>query len=354
MKTKKTDKKAPLKACIFSQMCDVQFEKDSEPDDNSFAITAYSGEIIKNHWWWGNVAFDLQGMSFAKKKTGILEEHFRDKRIGFSTKQDISDKVSVEGKFLSNEDAQKLRSDMREGFPMQASLRLPPTVIEHVKEGATVKVNGHTLRGPGTVFRQSKIEEVSMCVLGTDSSTESKAFAEGGKQEIEFNVLDNKETDMAKERTTELTAETFAADNPELFKQITDTAKAEGAKQVRDEFEEFAGEFGDDPAFCIEQFKAGAKLDEAVRAQNAKLKEKNKKITEAAKNNSAEIKTDKVDPAEQEFSDDAGKTPEKPKADTEEGWRKEFADSPKRQKEFGGSADDYVAFKKAEKAELIE
>ena len=160
---------------------------------------------------------------------------------------------------------------------------------------------------------------------------------------------------MAKEKTTELTAETFAADNTELFRQITAGAKAEGEKQARDEFNKFAEQFGDDPAFCVEQFRAGAKLDDAVRAQNTKLKEANKKLAEKAAENSQTQSTEtKVDPADQEFSDDPKKTPAKPKADTEEAWRKEFADSAKLQKEFGGNADDYVSLKKAEKDGLIE
>lgn len=289
--------KAPLKACIFEQGCQVAFAEGNEqkgPDKN-FNIIAYSGQIIPNHYWWGNVAFDLEGIKFAKKVTPVLQEHFRSDRIGFSTKQEISDKVTLEGPFLSNPKAQELRSDMEEGFPMQASVYLQPDLIEHIKDGETVEVNGHKLKGPGTVFRKGKIHEVSMCTLGADSHTVSKAFAECGKQEIGFNVI-KKEQDMAKDKKTELTAETFAADHPDLFKEVTANAKAEGEKETRELFAKFTEQFGDDPAFCLEQFKAGVSLDEAVRAENTKLKK-------AAAEGTTKV-SEKVDPAVAEFSDE--------------------------------------------------
>ena len=217
---------APLNACIFEQAGEVKFAEGD--DDNRFSITAYSGGIIANHWWWGNVAFDLEGIKFAKKRTPVLQEHFSADRIGFSTKQDISEKVTLEGKFLTNPTAAALRGDIKEGFPMQASVYLPPDIIEQVKEGETVEVNGHKLKGPGAVFRKGNILEVSMCTLGADSNTQSKAFAGGGKEQVEFNIF-RKEQIMAEKKTTEkLTAETFAAEHPDIFTEVQAEAKAAG------------------------------------------------------------------------------------------------------------------------------
>ena len=134
---------APLNACIFNDNAEVAFaEGDSDIKGDHFRIVGYSGGIMKNHWFWGNIAFDLKGMKFAKSRTPVLAEHFRDVRIGFTTKQEISDKVIVEGPFLDNDDAQKLKADMKKGFPMEASLLVPALVVEHVKEGASVNVTG--------------------------------------------------------------------------------------------------------------------------------------------------------------------------------------------------------------------
>jgi hypothetical protein len=300
-KMDKTKTTVPQSACVFEQGCEVKFaDSDDTETKNRFSIVAYSGQVIPNHFWWGNIAFDLEGIKFAKAKTPVLQEHFREDRIGFSTKQDISDKVTLEGKFLSNSKAQELRNDMLDGFPMQASMYLPPTLIEQVKEGETVEVNGHKLKGPGAVFRKGKICEVSMCTLGADSHTQSKAFAEGGKHEIGFNVIE-KEQDMAEKKLkTELTAETFAAEHPVLFEEIQAKAKAEGEKETRELFGEFVEQFGDDPAFCIEQFKAGVSLDEAVRAENVKLK----KAAASTAKQTQQTAAEETDPAVQEFSDE--------------------------------------------------
>jgi hypothetical protein len=100
-------------------------------------------------------------------------------RIGFATMQAITDKVFFEGKFLPNEKAQGLKNDMKAGMPMEASLYIPPMIIEQVMKGQNAQVNGFTLEGPGTVFRKSQIKEVSICVFGADNNTISKVFADG-------------------------------------------------------------------------------------------------------------------------------------------------------------------------------
>lgn len=337
-------KTTPAAACEFADLCTVEFAAGDDGNKNSFSITGYSGEIIKNHWWWGNVAFDLSGMKFKSKKTPVLDSHTTGRRIGFAEKQVIEDKVRFEGPFLSNQIAKELQSDMQEGFPMQASLSLEPSIIEEVKDGASVSVNGYTLKGPGSVFRKSVIKEVSMCVFGYDSNTESKAFADGGRQ-LAFELTNTKENDMSKEetKTKVLTATEFAAENPAVFEEITSKAKtegkAEGAKQTKEEFAKFAEKFGDDPAFCIEQLKAGVSLADAVEAENAKLKKQNKEFAEKSK----DTKTDDS-LASNEFSDTASGGDGGEEASDEDGWKAEFAGSKDLKTEFG-EVGNYVAFK---------
>lgn len=339
-------KPAPIEACIFVETEDaVRFA--DEDRDNEFVIIGYSGEIIPNHWYWGNLAFDLKGIKFAKKNTPVLEEHTSSARIGVTTKQEKYGQVRFEGKFLNNDKAQSLRKDMQDGFPMEASLYIKPLLIEQVTEGQTAKVNGKILEGPGAVFRKSVIKETSMCLFGADSNTMSKAFADGGKQEIKFEVDNTKENQMSEQEqeTTELTAEIFAADNPDLYQQITANAKAEGEKKAKELFDKFAEKFGDDPAFIIEQFRSGKTIEEATEEYAKKMKAERDVAIEKA--NKATEK--KVDPAVAEFSDDQGtKTTKKEPADTEEGWKKEFAESKELQDEFKGDEKAYIAFKKAE------
>jgi len=293
---------APLKACVFDRLCEVQFGSQDDKEGNDFSITAYSGQIITNHWYWGNLGFDLKGIAFAKKVSPVLEEHFRSSRLGFTTKQEATDKVVVEGKFLSNQTAQQMKGDIKEGFPMQASMYLVPTIIERIADGETSKVNGHTLKGPGTVFRKSTIKEISMCVFGADDNTQSLAAAEDDEKQIQFNTVKKENEIMADTTKQEITAETFAADNPVLFEKIKSDAKAEGKaegeKETMDRFGKFTEKFGDDPAFVIEQFKTKATLAAAVEAENAKLK---KEASDKASDKDTETK---VEAAETEFSDE--------------------------------------------------
>lgn len=287
---------APLNACTFSQGCEVSCMQHTEAkDDNAFRIIAYSGQVIPDHWFWGNVAFDLEGIEFDKKKTPVLDFHSIGNRMGFTTKQEITNKVSVEGQFLSNSKAQELKRDMLEGFPMQASVYIPPNKIEFVKEGDTVEVNGHKLKGPGAIFRKAKIKDVIICTFGYDTNTRAQAFADNGKQEVQFSILE-KEQIMPEEEKKIESAEMFAADYPDLHKEIMTAAKAEGmaegktegGKAEKERFDKIKELAPNDPAFIVEQFAEGKSVEEAKTNLIEKLQ------TGTGQH---------IDPARQEFSD---------------------------------------------------
>lgn len=166
----------PREACLFAWQDATRAGR----TENTFEISAYDGGIIEGHWHWDNLAFDLSGLSFASEPLPVLEAHFANARIGVTTKQQIRDAVTFEGKFLGNPRAQELRKDMLDGFPMQASLSFRPVRIEQVAKGATAQVNGRTLHGPGNIFREAQIDEVSICVFGAAPGASATAFAAGG------------------------------------------------------------------------------------------------------------------------------------------------------------------------------
>ena len=375
MKAQINDKKAPANACIFSNIGFVNF-KQVDGDKEEFEIVGYSGDVIPNHWYWGNVAFDLAGLKFAKEKTPVLDSHIDSKRLGYSTEQDIDDKVTFKGLFLSNDDAKKVRGDLKDGFPMEASLSLLPTVIEYIKENETTEVNGRILKGEGTVFRKAIIKEVSMCNFGADSNTESKAFADGGNREIEFSIF-SKEYEMAKEQTEKtgsqqtLTVETFAAENKELFEQINKAAVEKADKAMLERFGELKTACGDDMSLLVECFEAGKSVNEALQMANEKLREANTKLAETAKAAANETagsdgkgdknkQTQTPTPAKQEFSDKQGE-PTKKAGDevdeskmSEEELKKKFAESKELQVEFAGNEASYLAFVKADKGGKVK
>ncbi|MBA7613757.1 hypothetical protein ES703_21013 [subsurface metagenome] len=355
---------APTNACIFNDNAEVTFAKsDPGQESNSFRIIGYSGGIMKDHWYWGNLALDLKGMKFAKRRTPVLKEHSLNVRIGFSTSQEITDQVIVEGPFLDNDDAQKLKADMQKGFPMEASLFVPPLVVEQIKEGASVKVNGHTMKGPGAVFRQCTIKEVSMCVFGADSNTKSSAHADIGNQRVKFNLIQENNI-MAGETETviEITSvESFAEQYPELHGEVFEAGKTEGLaegqtagqKTERDLFAALKETCGDDHELLAQCYGEGKTTAEAMKLRVEKLEQEK---TELGKTVTAlEKKRKPVDLAATEFADETtppgGDGDGKDKGnENEEAWKKEFAESEDLRAEYGGNVASYVAFKKADAA----
>lgn len=291
---------APVGACRFNNV--LSFAEVQETP--GFKIVGYSGEIIKNHWYWGNLAFDLQGLKFAKARTPILEEHFESSRIGFTTKQDIGDQVTVEGRFLENEKAVAMANDLRAGFPMEASLYVPPSVVEQVAEGASVQVNGQTLEGPGAVFRKAVIKEVSMCVFGADANTQSTALADNDNKQVKFNLIQEKQI-MPQEI---ITKETFAAQYPDIrtaiFAEGQTAGKAEGEKAERERFARLQKACGADSELLVKCFAENMDTGQAQAALIVKLSAANTALEKKL----SEIKPveKKVDPAVNEFNNQPG------------------------------------------------
>jgi len=294
---KSPDSKDHLKnPFVFNMRGPVEFAEEGE-EKNKVQLTLYDGSIVK-HWYWGNLAFDLSTMKMAKKgRNPILFSHDVNQRLAYSTKATFDQKFVLEGMFLeSSEKAQEVKKEMVEGFPFEASLSFDPdkSKIEHIREGESTEVNGHTLKGPGTVISNAVIAEGSICVFGALKNTVSDAFEIENRNLIEGENLMAEKKDQVK-----LTAETFAAEYPELSEQVTAAAEADGEKAAMERFEQIRGLAKDDPAFVVEQFAAGKSVVEAQTALIERLRSQKDEAVEAAKTSAK-----KVDPAGQEFSDE--------------------------------------------------
>lgn len=296
---------APTGACVFNDNAEVMFAKDDSGEEkNRFKIIGYSGDIMKDHFYWGNLAIDLKGLSFAKKRTPVLAEHFNEMRIGVATKQQIEDKVTFEGDFLNNENARQLAEDLKDGFPMEASLFVPPTLVEQVKEGAFVEVNGKKLKGPGAVFRKAVIKEVSMCVFGADSHTSSKAYSDIDNKKVKFNFIQEKK-EMDNEQDQKMTVDELTADNieailPVIHQEIFEKGKAEGSKEQIERFAVLQKTCGDDAALIVKCFAEN--MDNA-QAQEALITKLSAEKEELVKKLSEQKPPDKkIDPAVSEFN----------------------------------------------------
>lgn len=218
----------PRNALTFIGDRKVQFvAAEDETGRDRFQIRANSGGIME-HPYWGNLAVDMDGLSIGKKDKPVLREHDTERIVGWTENIRIDPKLGLiaEGEYShTTEDGEDVRKLAEEGFPWQASVYVPPSEVEFVKEGETVNVNGLELSGPGAVFRKSVLREVSFCALGADENTSASALSGGGDIDIELNVLSEKEDDMD---IAEVTFDQLKERNPDLVKQIEEAAQPDG------------------------------------------------------------------------------------------------------------------------------
>lgn len=162
--------------------------------DSVIEMTAYSGGVIKNHFYWGNLIIDLSGMSFPKKKYPILENHDTDRKIGFTKNVSVNGSLFIVGDFVDTPESQKFKKLSKEGFPYEASIYAIPTSIKKIEEGEKVKVNGMTVEGPASIWQRSIFRECSCCTFGFDQNTESRALSQDHLK-LSLNVNGNFEVD---------------------------------------------------------------------------------------------------------------------------------------------------------------
>lgn len=318
-------KDVPVDAAVFNMHGVCAFEAGDENKKN-LRLMLYDGSVVP-HWYWGNLAFELSSMKLAKKSVPILHDHDTDRRVGFSTDATFDGKFVMEGKQLENEHAQSVRADAMLGFPFESSLRFDPenSKITHIMEGSQIEVNGHTLKGPGTVVTNTLVVEGSVCTFGALNKCETKVF----------NHSENKDKEIDMSDKIVITVDSLAKDYPDIHKAIVDGAFAKGVEEAGKRFAAFKDQFSDDPAFLVEQFGNGATIAEATIAQNTQLKAK---LAEAATQSNTQT-GDGDQAARQEFSDEQ----------TDQ-TNNEQAEGPKN---FDAAVDEYAAANKCKRGVAI-
>ena len=159
----------------------MQFRNTGSKIGSQLDMVVYSGGVVKNHFFWQNLAIDLKGIKFPKAKYPILENHDTSRKIGWCSRSEISVNGGLKirgGEILSTPAGQEFKRLSEAAFPLESSMYIPPTKIERIREGEEAKVNGVTLKGPGTIFKESVFREASVVVFGQDSNTKATALSE--------------------------------------------------------------------------------------------------------------------------------------------------------------------------------
>lgn len=205
---------------------------ESETADRSFSGIAYTGGVITDHWM-APVAFDLATMR-AEPPLPILFTHDDDDAIGVADKVEIGSGLSVTGRLFTSidADAKAIGDKADRGFPWGLSVRIIPDSIEEVSPGAEYSLNGATVMGPLTVFKNSTIREISFCSVAADRGTSASVFS-GQHEQITIEVSQMAEPTQENGRDLEaelanMTAK-FAASEARIA-ELTEIGEADRAK----------------------------------------------------------------------------------------------------------------------------
>jgi hypothetical protein len=239
-------------------------------------MIGYSGGIIKGHWYWNNLAIDLNGIKFKQSKYPVLEEHLGNRKVAVISKPKIEDGKLVapeNAKFLRTEAAQDFLQNSEDGFPYQSSIYAKPSNVERLEEGTTAEVNGFTMKGPGTIWRECEFKEMSVCVFGWDSKTQASAFSRDEYEDVSYTeneILadcdDCGETEttnklkLRKEVSKIMDLEQLKKEHPELVQAIIDETQEK---------------FGEDKQNWETEKSDLEAANEQLKADNEKLKAEN-------------------------------------------------------------------------------
>ncbi len=243
----------------------------------TFAGVAYSGEVIRNHYFWGDVVFDLSTTQVPTKLPALID-HDRGQRCGYVTDCAITNEsgITVLGNLLSNEHGKAVAQDSDEGFPWQMSVHITPGSVEEVSAGTTVSINGRALTGPLVVFRNSTLSEVSFTATGWDSNTSAAAMSRGGDNPPATQGNDTMDLNQALARVAALEAEqsSLKASNDQLTKDLA-TANAAIEKFAQDarasEIQHLFKDVGREYAADSEEVKAFSSMPKDAFAVTAKI-----------------------------------------------------------------------------------
>ena len=214
------------------QFQEVQAADGTTTQKPKLKMVGYSGGVIKDHWYWGNLGIDLSGMKFTRGRYPLLQDHRTDVRLAHMGKPVIQDNKLMAPEddvvFLENEESQKFLAESSKGFPFQASIYAKPGKVIRLDEDQEHVCNGFTVKGPGAVWLESEFKEMSVCVFGADSNTSATAFS--GEEPCAFTEVElagNEPVETTIKEVKKMDKEQLKKDHPDLYAEIIAEGKAQ-------------------------------------------------------------------------------------------------------------------------------
>lgn len=140
-----------------------------------FSGIAYSGGVVPNFGWSGDVVIDLSTMKMPTKRVFALINHDPDQRAGVLSISQSGDAVRVDGEFLDTEAGRSVASEFKQGAPWEFSVGLQGK-SRSVDRSTPVTVNGRQMT-VDTIIENAHFREVSFVPAGADPNTTAIAFS---------------------------------------------------------------------------------------------------------------------------------------------------------------------------------
>lgn len=298
-------KKVTCKASDLCFMENLQAEcsflavEGSEEKVPKLRMTALSGDLIRNHFYWGNLAINIDGVELAQAKTPILRDHDTNRPIAFS--ESIGKSIREDGKpqfsvlpdkttFVDTDHAKDFIKLSGQGFPFQSSIYAIPSSVTRYKTPTDIELNGRKFEKVDTVWNKCKLKEVSVCIFGHDSKTQAQTAFVEGEVEVEVSTIGPTKLSQSWKEVysmDKLTLEQFKSDFKEVAEEYAAEIVAEEKKKtqsIEERFQEVTNGLKD----------LGAKLA-TVETENGKLKTENTELQTTVKQFSKEKEAAVVD-----------------------------------------------------------
>jgi len=236
-----TRKTLPVEALRFA--CPVSFA--DAGGERRFEGVPYSGDAIVGHAYWDKVIFDLSSTR-ASQSLSALFNHDPTVIVGRTDAVSIGSDIRVAGVIYGDDDGKRITG--KPGHPWEMSVYIRPGRVEEVAAGQSVEVNGREFTGPGHIFRNAVIREVSFCALGADPNTRATVFGHGDSVALEFNeggtMPENTATTNPELEQLRAQVATLTAENASLKERV----KAARTSAVKALFADLGREFTDEAA----------------------------------------------------------------------------------------------------------
>lgn len=229
-------RKVPAQSCwigdgVQFQLLQAAGDGEAPKLKREWSMVANTGQVMNR--WWGKLVLDLGGAKF-NQRLGLLLDHDVTQRLGYSTKVEVTPQGLVaSGKLLKNELADQILAESGDGFPFQASLMAVPKRVQELDEGQEAEVNGKTMQGPLTIFREWTARELTLTVLGADADTMTQAFAEDGDLEVTVTKKTNVPAAPANEEVALSNQPQSPAPTPTPTVEVLDSAAVAKAERER-------------------------------------------------------------------------------------------------------------------------